>query len=85
MNHRKGAQQTAISAKIDHITFAWLEQEKNVTGTPRNRIINKAIVMYIRIMAARRRLKCEHHSREEIEKMAALILGIESFDMFADQ
>lgn len=75
--------QKPISAKIDTLNYAWLCQEASVSGLPKNRIINKAIAMYIRTMDARRRLRCTPHSREEVEKMAAAILGIESFELFS--
>lgn len=74
--------QHAISAKIDRLTWAWLCAESERSGLPRNRIINKALVMYIRVMAARRRMAAQNLTREEVQRIGAIVLGLESFNLF---
>lgn len=74
--------QHPISAKIDIITYAWLVRESQVSGVPKNRIINQAISMYIKLLDTRRRLKCIPHTKEDVEKLSASILGLDSMPMF---
>lgn len=48
----------AISVKLDHHTLAALDQEAQVSGVKRNRLINLACDYYIRYLDAERMKKC---------------------------
>lgn len=47
--------QQPISARLDYDVFAAVNQEAYMSGTPRNRIINDAIKLYVAVADARRR------------------------------
>lgn len=46
--------QTAISARLDNILLWMLEQEKMVSGQPRNRMINEGTRAYLELRRAKR-------------------------------
>lgn len=47
--------QQSVHLKLDTLKYAWLCQESLIDGTPKNRIINRAVALYIRMQDARRR------------------------------
>lgn len=81
---RKGPQQMPISAKLDTMVYAWLKAEAAQSGIPGNRIINKAILLYVEVMRTRRNLKYEtlEEQQKELKAMAAYLLGIEPMVLF---
>ena len=50
--------QIAISCKLDAFVYEALEAEMRVTGVKRNRLINKAVWLYITNLDEERRKKC---------------------------
>lgn len=46
--------QVNVHAKIDNLNYAWLKQEALRTGLPCNRIINRAIALYVQIQQSKR-------------------------------
>lgn len=50
--------QKAISAKIHWLTYEELEKEAMASGYPKNRILNFAIMAYIRLEDAKRACRC---------------------------
>lgn len=49
--------QINVHAKIDTLNYAWLKQESIRDGIPVNRIINRAIALYVELQQSRR-----HHA-----------------------
>lgn len=76
--------QHPISAKLDTMVYAWLKAESAQSGIPGNRIINKAIVLYVEVMRKRRNLKYKtlEEQQKELKAMAAYLLGIEPMVLF---
>lgn len=56
--------QKPISARLDYDRLQDIEQEKFITGLSTNRIINEGVMVYCRIMDARRRYKMYGRERE---------------------
>lgn len=76
--------QKAISAKIDTLTYAWLVEQARREGRPKNRVINQAIAMYVRVMRARQVAK--RSTPEETRRIAMEIgcyaVGLEPTTLF---
>lgn len=76
--------QHPISAKLDTMTYAWLKAESAQSGIPANRIINKAIMLYVEVMRKRRNLKYEtlEEQYKDLKAMASYLMGVESMTLF---
>lgn len=57
--------QKAISVKIDYSVLHDLEQEVSISGINRNRLINRAIMYYIKTIDAQRKYRCALMTDEE--------------------
>ena len=58
--------QKAISVRIDYGVLKTIEQEQNVSGHNRNRIIHDALIMYIQWADMCRRIHCGSSPNLEI-------------------
>lgn len=76
--------QHPISAKLDNLAYAWLKAEAAQSGIPANRIINKAILIYVDIMRKRRNYKhkTEAEKYKALKAIAAYLLGEDSMTLF---
>lgn len=46
--------QVSIHVKLDNLNYAWLKQEALRTGLPANRIVNRAVALYVQVMQSKR-------------------------------
>ena len=60
--------QINVHAKIDNLNYAWLKQESLRDGIAVNRIINRAIALYVELQQSRR----HHEAFGQADKFAEL-------------
>lgn len=60
--------QKSISCKLDNYTYESLKEESHVSGRKVNRIINNAIILYIRWVDMCRRIQCGSAPNLEINE-----------------
>ena len=68
--------QKAISARLDYDVLRMADQEAFTTGTPRNRIINDALKLYVAVADARRRYSMYNNLTEFYDHMHAVGLDV---------
>lgn len=68
--------QKPISVRLDYDVLHTVDQEAYMTGTPRNRIINDAIKLYVAVADARRRHGMYNKLKEFYDHMHAVGLNV---------
>lgn len=68
--------QKAISLKLNKQTLEELDQEASLGWAKRNWHINQAVMMYLKVMDARRRIHCLGSQEEKLEAMQDLLADL---------